>query len=646
MSLIRHSNIFPIITFTLLMALGAVADADDARTWSDATGRFKIEAKLVSQKDGKVKLERTDGKSVEIDITKLSEADQKYLKELELNPFKTTDDDGKGAMPAKKEGMSAKKETRSGNGSANPGATQNVDWGGSSEVDISSYGNGWDVSPVVPEELDYVPKAVSLPKRVDFFEKLQGVVIHPKARRVVAGYMWNFGVKNKAPQTRLVLSDLNTGRERGEGVVYAEMAPLALHPDGELLLMKNLKRGSPNLELWRMPNNHISRERTFAPIREGSFGRPEVQYARFLDENSFVLKDSSGLVSIWDLSTLQPVCHFSIDSNCRPALSADGSMLAFYKDERIGLFGTKSHEVIAIQKTPRRLNFTNFAFSPSGERLACTAFDALLVWELETGEIYRDFVLEGIVLNSGVEYSHDNFVLLGKRYLVELESMIKLWDYHGAENVQAIDGTTYFSVSPQNSPGAIMPTLLPHEGAREALNAALNEPDLFVFREGVNVQLDTSQIPGSHQAKVEASLRNKLSELDITVDDSAPVTLKAAVSGPKQKEMTYTRSGSYTVQIYTTTVELIYQGKSIWKKTGTNIPHFVRIQSNQNLGDILSKASKQPAYQFYDNLALPKFVQKPVGDAKLNAAPGGQTIGSSKVVPTTSTRRRPTGRSR
>ncbi len=641
MNSMRYWKIFLVITLGMLVSYGSVAKADDLRTWSDATGRFKIEAKLISNKEGKVKLERADGKSVEIDVAKLSEEDQKFLKEIELNPFKAAGDDDKGSMPAKKTGSDSP-----GKGSANPGTTQPVDWAQSEEVEISAYGDGWDVTPAYPEQLDYVPKAISLPKRVDFFEKIQGVVINEQAQRAVVGYMWNFGIKNKAPQTRLVLCDLKTGRERGQGVVFAEMAPLALHPDGELLIMKNLKRESPNLEIWRMPNNNISRVSSFAPIQEGAFGRPSIQFAQFVDDSTFVLKDSTGLVSIWDLSTLQPVCHFKIDGNCRPALSADGNMLAFYANERIGLFGTKTHEIIAIQKAPRRLNFTNFAFSPSGERLACSAFDSVLVWEMETGELYRDFKPSGIVLNSPVEFSNENFLLLGKRYLVELENMIKLWDYNGGENVQAINGTTYFSVSPQNSSGALMPTLIPHEGALEALDAALNEPDLFVFRKGVNVQLDTSGIPCSHQAKVEASSRSKLAELEISIDNSAAVTLKASVSGPKQKEMNYTRSGTYTVQEYATTLELFYQGKSIWKKTGTNIPHFVHIRSNENLGDILRKASKQPAYAFYDNIVLPKFVQKPLDDGKAGVASSGQTIGSSKVVPTTSSRRRPTGRRR
>jgi hypothetical protein len=55
------------------------------RTWSDNTGRFKIEAELVSVSDGKVKLKRADGRVVELTAARLSAADQRFLKSAEAD---------------------------------------------------------------------------------------------------------------------------------------------------------------------------------------------------------------------------------------------------------------------------------------------------------------------------------------------------------------------------------------------------------------------------------------------------------------------------------------------------------------------------------------------------------------------------------
>lgn len=49
------------------------------REWSDATGQFKLTARLISVADGKAKLEKKDGSVVNVPVDKLNESDQKFL---------------------------------------------------------------------------------------------------------------------------------------------------------------------------------------------------------------------------------------------------------------------------------------------------------------------------------------------------------------------------------------------------------------------------------------------------------------------------------------------------------------------------------------------------------------------------------------
>lgn len=48
----------------------------EMRTWTDSTGKFKLDAKLIAVENGNVKLERPDGKIVTMPLDKLSPADQ------------------------------------------------------------------------------------------------------------------------------------------------------------------------------------------------------------------------------------------------------------------------------------------------------------------------------------------------------------------------------------------------------------------------------------------------------------------------------------------------------------------------------------------------------------------------------------------
>ena len=52
-----------------------------ARTWTDRSGRFTVEAEMVDYADGKVTLKKEDGTTVTLPLSKLSFADQKWLRE-------------------------------------------------------------------------------------------------------------------------------------------------------------------------------------------------------------------------------------------------------------------------------------------------------------------------------------------------------------------------------------------------------------------------------------------------------------------------------------------------------------------------------------------------------------------------------------
>jgi outer membrane protein assembly factor BamB len=52
-----------------------------ARTWTDTTGRYRIEAEFVSFANGNVSLKKQDGSTVEVPMSKLSSADQKWIRD-------------------------------------------------------------------------------------------------------------------------------------------------------------------------------------------------------------------------------------------------------------------------------------------------------------------------------------------------------------------------------------------------------------------------------------------------------------------------------------------------------------------------------------------------------------------------------------
>jgi thiol-disulfide isomerase/thioredoxin len=66
----------------LLVAIVILAPGagSQTRTWSDASGKFNVEAELVEVKDGKVVLKKADGSELTVPLSKLSSADRDFLK--------------------------------------------------------------------------------------------------------------------------------------------------------------------------------------------------------------------------------------------------------------------------------------------------------------------------------------------------------------------------------------------------------------------------------------------------------------------------------------------------------------------------------------------------------------------------------------
>ncbi len=71
------------IRYLLLVAcLLSWSSYASGREWADSSGQFRIEAKLVTVKDGKAYLEKSDGEVIAVPVDRLSKADQDYLKSL------------------------------------------------------------------------------------------------------------------------------------------------------------------------------------------------------------------------------------------------------------------------------------------------------------------------------------------------------------------------------------------------------------------------------------------------------------------------------------------------------------------------------------------------------------------------------------
>ena len=624
----RRSTAFCIwLAVFAVFLIASPIQAEEFRSWTDSTGRFKLEAKLVSLDEGKVTLVKKDGKKMMIDLKKLSQKDQEYVAESQSdNPFEAAEPSP--FAPVEADGGMSGNEAVSG-----PRAVT-VDWSRSHAIALSAVASEWNVSLQDAPKLEFRPKAVSLPKKTDFFEKLSGVAVNPVAKKAVVGYTLARPGSCEGT-TRIVMCDIEHGRTTAIATGPGQMSPIALHDDGRQVLMRRNEFGfgkQDRLEVWTIERREIAKSVMWTPYGEDKShgGGRDVMWAEFLDADTLATSSRSGRVAIWSFPAAEPICHFESTNGAVPALSADRKWIAFSTDGRMGIFDVEKREVIAVKETPERLTWPYMAFSPSGQKIGCIAQNRILVWDTASGRLERDFPTPGIAIHGGIDFPNDGFILANKQYLIALESQLKLWHYRGAEFFQTIRGVTFLCVTGGQSSGVFAPAKLPHPEATDLLDKALTQPDLFVFREGTTVKLDVSGIPADQSGRVKDALVKKLGEMNCKVAESGTIELVASVEGPKSKEVSFMHSGTYKVKEYRTRLKFVYQGTPVWETSGTNIPGFVMLKQGENLEGVLRKASKAPSYAFYDGVVLPKLLQKP---SENQSAGSGQTLGASQVTP-------------
>ncbi|MFG0267340.1 MAG: SHD1 domain-containing protein [Rhodopirellula sp. JB055] len=71
--------LWPVFGFAALLPLVAIGQGASPRYFTDLSGKFRIRAIITNANETHVKLQKTDGKEVTIEIAKLSEKDQKYV---------------------------------------------------------------------------------------------------------------------------------------------------------------------------------------------------------------------------------------------------------------------------------------------------------------------------------------------------------------------------------------------------------------------------------------------------------------------------------------------------------------------------------------------------------------------------------------
>jgi hypothetical protein len=596
-----------------------------------------MKATFVSLEDGTVTLEKPDGSTLEIELKKLSKADQKYVADAMKsggdNPFET-----KAPNPfeskIKKKPKPAKPAAEDDKDNSSVGGeprSLNVDFSSAEQVSLATT-ESWqiDVSPV-SDSYASKPKTSPLPKKASFFEGIKGIAVNRTCGKAAVVFAWD--QPKPTGTTRVVLCDLATGKTTAPASAPVQMAPLAVHDDGRQIVMRRDEFGFGNqdrLEVWTLKGPRAERMVSWIPYDDTNGAGRDVLWGEFLDSSHLATSSRGGKAVIWSFPELEPLTTFSLADSAVPGLSPDRKRLAYSTGKEVGIYDIVKGEVLAQQATPQ-LQWPSLAFSPSGKKMACAAFDKVLVWDVASGELERTIPCTGIHVQGPIQFPDDNFVLVSGKFLLDLENQLKLWTYDGADQTVTTAGWTFFAVSDgEQKPGSLLAVQVPQPAAKNLLKQALTQPDLFVLRSGTTVKLNLNGIPDAgERERARQALTERLYKIGCQAGDNGSIELAASMEGPKDRDVRYMfGGGDYKMKEYTGRLKFVYQGQTAWETSSSNVPGVISLKQGENVGDKLREFEK-PNYGFFQNVELPKFLQKPTQGKGAGAS---LTLGQSRAT--------------
>jgi hypothetical protein len=447
--------------------------------------------------------------------------------------------------------------------------------------------------------------------------------------------------------TRVVNCDLREGKVLSEWVVDGTQSVLDLSPDGRMILACSPSgKDRSTLRLWLIGSEGQLQRWEWTPhtapaggaIRTAS-GRTlteaesmYVKWAAFVGSDRIVSASEGGQVRVYN--TEGPKLLATIDATpCRPAVTPDGSRVAFLAGENVALLDVAGARVASTRYLGPPPNYPVFAFSPDGTRLAVGGNGKLLLMDMKTAAVEHS-VLPRLRVNDNGTVDKP-FGWLGKEFLYADQQVhdpkfpLPIWTYRGAEQIEFAGEQVWAVTRAPGSPSTtLLPFTLPQPGILEKVAAEKEKPGLFTLKKGDGIKIDVNAVPADRQGEVRSQLEARLQAAGYAVNPDAPATLVASIdTAGSPNTMHYAGQKPIVYQRKPAKLQIFLSGRELWSEAWSVPPPFtLQVPAGTPPAEALAKTGAgEPNYELFAKAPIPPYFPGP------NAPP--ESFGISDLTP-------------
>lgn len=565
--------------------------AAEFRTWSDQSGQFEVVAKLLEVADEKVVLEREDGQEIRVPLARLSDADRRYVEDPDAP---AEEDDGEIEITK-------------------------TDLNRAKLADLSP-SETWSYSPdpAPAGEAELPAVRLTLGKKLNFFEKPIDLFLLPQSKQAYAIFHLD-GHGRDGSGVRVFACDLAQKKLDGVGAFPANQLPVAISSDGKWVVAREHRFGfgnSATLCLHALEGKQLTPKVAWQPYHHVNGLDRDVQWATLVQDDALLTVSGVGQVALWRIPDLQPVWLAHGKRGATPTLSAGGRVVAVPGERGIALLEAMTGKKLGFLPTDTSgLGPAPLAFDRRGERLAMCSRGRFRVWDLLKQTVIRDFAIPFRIGGERLDWIDERTVLVGGRYLVDIDCRVWLWDYEKTTPATRMHGDRLWYVAEGVAKDELVlaSAKLPDDGPRQLLTQV--DPDsLLVVKPGMTVSISLS-ISGDKKREVTESLTKRLEEAGLKVSDQGELKLVGSIRPGETHELEIREFGSFKSTTHKATaerLELEYQlaGQTVWKySTETFPPGFLEMQKNESISQALAREMKQNPDHF-NHIWLPGYVAR------------------------------------